>query len=61
VQSIQRGQQAAQSLSQVGGSSVDTLLTPAALANMSESQFEALYNELMAKGDREKLMQLFGH
>ena len=61
VQSIQRSQAAASSLSQVGGSSVDTQLTPQALANMSDAQFDALYNEVMAKGDRQKLMDLFGH
>jgi hypothetical protein len=40
---------------------VDTQLTPAALAAMSDAQFEALYNELMVKGDKRKLMDLFGH
>jgi len=28
---------------------------------MSEHEFEALYNELMESGNKEKLMQLFGH
>jgi hypothetical protein len=41
---------------QAGGTSVDTQLTPQALANMSDAQFNALYEELMAKGDRQKLM-----
>jgi hypothetical protein len=31
------------------------------LANMSDSEFEALYNELTASGNKEKLMQIFGH
>jgi hypothetical protein len=33
---------------------------PQALANMSDAQFEALFNALQSKGDREKLMDLFG-
>ena len=61
VASIQRGQPAAQSLSNAGGTSVDTQLTPAALAEMSDAQFEKLYNEVMASGDKKKLMDLFGH
>ena len=59
--SIKKGQQAASSLSQAGGTSPDTQLTAKQLADMSEEQFAALYNELMAKGDRSKLMDLFGH
>lgn len=61
VASIQNGQRAALSLSNAGGGSVDTELTPQALAEMSETQFQALYDELMARGDKTKLMQLFGH
>jgi hypothetical protein len=61
VQSIQRGQAASQSLSRAGGTSPDTQLTPQALAAMSDAQFEALYNELLNKGDKEKLKDLFGH
>jgi hypothetical protein len=61
VQSIQRGQAAATSLSRVGGTSPDTQLTAKQLAEMSDTQFEALYNELLAKGDKTKLMDLFGH
>jgi hypothetical protein len=45
----------------VGGAAPDTQLTPAALAEMSDAQFEALFNELQERGDKEKLKQLFGH
>jgi hypothetical protein len=38
--------------------SPDTQLTPQALANMTDEQFAAIVNELMAKGDRQKLMDL---
>jgi hypothetical protein len=61
VQSIQRGQAASQSLSRAGGTSVETSLTPQALANMSDKEFEAFYNEILQKGDKKKLMDLFGH
>jgi|SRR6516165_9780056 hypothetical protein len=61
VASIQKGQQAATSLSHAGGTSPDTQLTARALADMSEAEFGRLYNELVAKGDREKLKDLFGH
>lgn len=60
INSIQRGQAAATSLSKAGGSAPDAELTPQALADMSEEQFAALFNELQARGDRQKLMQLFG-
>jgi hypothetical protein len=46
---------------QPGGTAPDTQLTPEVLANMSEKEFEALYNELMESGNKEKLMQIFGH
>lgn len=61
MQSIQRGQQAATSLSHAGGTSPDTQLTAKQLAEMSEADFERLYNEILAKGDKTKLMNLFGH
>jgi hypothetical protein len=61
VASIQRGQGAATSLSNVGGSAPDSQLTPQALADMSEEQFAAIFNELQERGDREKLKQLLGH
>jgi hypothetical protein len=60
IASIQRGQSAATSLSNAGGAAPDTELTPQALADMSEEQFATLFNELQARGDRTKLMQLFG-
>jgi hypothetical protein len=61
VAAIQKGQSATTSLSHADGTSPDAQLTPQALAEMSEEQFEALYNEIMEKGDRKKLMDLFGH
>ena len=61
MQSIQRGQQAATSLSKVGGTAADAELTPAALAEMSEERFAEILNELQARGDKTKLMQLFGN
>lgn len=61
VAAIQKGQSATTSLSHADGTSPDAQLTPQALAEMSEEQFEALYNEIMEKGDRKKLMELFGH
>jgi hypothetical protein len=36
-------------------------LTPEVLANMSDAEFERLYHELSASGNKEKLMQIFGH
>jgi len=44
-----------------GGTSPDTELTPQALAEMSEERFAEVLNELQARGDKTKLMQLFGH
>jgi hypothetical protein len=61
VNQIQRGQSASPSLSKTGGTAPDTQLTPEVLANMSEKEFEALYNEPMESGNKEKLMQIFGH
>jgi hypothetical protein len=61
VASIQRGQPAAQSLSNAGGTSPDTQLTPAMLAEMSEEAFAKLFNELQNSGDKQKLRELFGH
>ena len=42
------------------GAAPDTELTPEALANMSDERFADIFNELQARGDREKLMQRFG-
>jgi hypothetical protein len=61
VNAIQRGQTASASLSRAGGTAPDTQLTAEVLANMSEKEFEALYNELQDGGNKERLMQLFGH
>ena len=52
---------AADVVASIHGNSPDTQLTARALADMSDEQFNALYNELMAKGDKKKLMDLFGH
>ncbi len=52
---------AADVVASIHGTSPDTQLTARALANMSDAQFQALYDELMAKGDKKKLMDLFGH
>jgi hypothetical protein len=59
VQSIQRGQAAASSLANAGGKSPDTQLTARALADMSDAEFARLYDELVAKGDKSKLMDIF--
>ena len=48
-------------LPRAGGAAPDTELTPEALANMSDDRFAEILNELQARGDRAKLMQLFGH
>jgi hypothetical protein len=61
VNQIQRGQSASASLSKAGGTAPDTQLTPETLANMSDAEFENLYEELMASGNKERLMQIFGH
>jgi hypothetical protein len=45
VNQIQRGQSVSASLSKAGGTAPDTQLTPEVLANMSEDDFERLYNE----------------
>jgi hypothetical protein len=60
VASIQKGQQAAQSLSHAVGTAPDTQLTPQALAEMSDERFTEILNELQERGDKEKLKQLFG-
>jgi hypothetical protein len=44
-----------------GGTAPDTQLTPEVLTNMSDAEFEKLYDELSSSGDKEKLMQIFGH
>jgi hypothetical protein len=59
VASIQRGQQAAQSLSNVSGNA-GIELTPQMLADMPEEQFAALYHELEARG-KNALMDVMGH
>jgi DNA-binding transcriptional MerR regulator len=59
VESIRRGQAAATSLSNGSGSAANQL-TPQVLADMPEEQFNAIYNELMASGDKTKLRELFG-
>jgi hypothetical protein len=61
VNQIQRGQGASASLSRAGGVAPDTQLTPEVLANMSDADFERLYHELSSSGNKEKLMQIFGH
>jgi hypothetical protein len=61
VNQIQRGQTPSASLSKAGGTAPDTQLTPEVLANMSEDDFERLYEELSRSGNKEKLMQIFGH
>jgi hypothetical protein len=61
VAQIQKGQSASATLSKAGGTAPDTELTPQVLANMSDNDFEALYNEMMASENKEKLMQIFGH
>lgn len=59
VEQIKRGQGAAFSLSNAsGGTGIE--LTPQVLADMPQDQFEALFNELQASGNKEKLMQLMG-
>jgi hypothetical protein len=50
-----------ESLSHAVGTAPDTQLTPQALADMSEAQFERLYNELLARGDKSTILDLFGH
>lgn len=60
VEAIRRGQPAATSLSHASGNAAGTELTPQALADMPQDQFEALYNELLARGDNSKLRELFG-
>jgi hypothetical protein len=59
VEGIKNGQRAATSLSNVSGSS-GAGLTPQALADMSDADFNALYTALSERGDKQKLMELFG-
>ena len=63
VDAIRKGQPAAQSLSHVSGSAPDiaTELTPERLANMSEEDFERVFNALQAQGNNTKLRELFGN
>ena len=58
VNQIQKGQPASASLSKAGGTAPDTQLTPEVLANMSDPEFERLYEELSNSGNKEKLMQI---
>lgn len=60
VESIRRGQAASTSLSNASGSAAGTALTPEVLANMSDADFTALFNELQASGNKDKLRELFG-
>jgi hypothetical protein len=39
----------------------DSQLTPQVLADMSEEQFAAIFNELQERGDKTRLKQLLGH
>lgn len=60
VSSIQRGQRAAQSLSNAGGSAADIgQLTPQQLADMTDEQFAAVVAELEAKNPQQ-LRELMG-
>ena len=61
VNQIQRGQTASASLSKTGGTAPDTQLTPEVVVNMSDAEFERLYNEMSSSDNKEKLMQIFGH
>lgn len=57
IEAIKRGQEAAQSLSNVGGGAPVQELTSAALADMSEEEF----NRLVERLPRERLMELMGN
>jgi hypothetical protein len=59
VEQIRRGQAAATSLSN-GSGSAGGELTPQVLADMPQEQFEAIVNDLMARGDKTRLRELFG-
>lgn len=60
IERIKSGQPAAFSLSNAsGGTGIE--LTPHVLANMPDDQFQAIYDELSARGDKQKLMDLMGH
>jgi hypothetical protein len=59
VEQIRRGQAAATSLSNGSGSAANQL-TPQVLADMPQEQFDAIFNELQASGDKTKLRELFG-
>ena len=48
-------------MSKAGGTAPDTQLTPEVLANMSEDDFERLYEEMSASKNKDKLKQIFGH
>ena len=61
INQIQRGQSVSASLSKADGTAPDTQLTPETLANMSDAEFERLYNEMSSSDNKEKLMQIFGH
>ena len=55
IASIQQGQKAPSSLSEAGGAAPDTELAPEGGERSAE-----ILNELQARGDKQKLMQLFG-
>lgn len=58
VASLQKGQAAAQSLSNAGGKSIGLAqLTPEMLANMSDEEFEAVYSSLSPQRQRELMGQ----
>lgn len=57
IEAIKRGQQAAQSLSNVGGGAPPQELTSKVLADMNEEEFNALVDRL----PKERLMQLMGN
>ena len=58
---MQKGQQAAGSLSNGSGTSPATEMTPERLAAMSDAEFAAYFNALQESGDKSKLMALMGH
>jgi len=59
IEAINRGQQAARSLSNAGGASINAF-SARDLATMTDDEFAAVFNRLQASGNKAKLRELMG-
>jgi hypothetical protein len=60
IEAINRGQQAARSLSNAGGGTAINAFSARDLATMTDDEFAAVFNRLQASGNKAKLRELMG-